>query len=222
MNVTSVLFYIFSAIVLFSGLRVITAKNPVHAALFLVLAFVTSSCLWMMLNVEFLALTLILVYVGAVMVLFLFVVMMLDVDIESLRKGFWKNLPLALFLGIVVLFEMLLVIFRNRDLPLQPAVDQAPAQISNSTQLGWILYTQYSYPVELASMILLLGLVAAVALTLRKTDKQAKYQNINRQVAVDSKTRFTMVKMSAEIEAEAADIMPGFGTDNSKSTGDKK
>ena len=202
MNVTCVLFYVFSAILLLSGVRVITAKNPVHAALFLVLAFVTSSCLWMMLNVEFLALTLILVYVGAVMVLFLFVVMMLDVDAETLRKGFWKNLPLALLLGLVVLLEMLLVIFRNPVITTGAASDQAPAQISNATQLGWILYTQYSYPVELASMILLLGLVVAVALTLRKTDKSAKYQNISAQVAVNSSTRFTMVKMKAEVETQ--------------------
>jgi NADH-quinone oxidoreductase subunit J len=202
MNITTVLFYVFSAILLFSGLRVITAKNPVHAALFLVLAFVTSSCLWLMLNVEFLALTLILVYVGAVMVLFLFVVMMLDVDVEILRKGFWKNLPLALLLGLVVLLEMLLVIFKNPIIATGVFADQAPARVSNSIQLGWILYTQYSYPVELASMILLLGLVVAVALTLRKSDKSAKYQNISKQVAVDSRTRFTMVKMKAEVETQ--------------------
>ncbi|TXI93459.1 MAG: NADH-quinone oxidoreductase subunit J [Neisseriales bacterium] len=199
MDIVSVLFYVFAAILLFSGFRVITAKNPVHAALFLVLAFVTSACLWMMLNVEFLALTLILVYVGAVMVLFLFVVMMLDVDLESLRKGFWKNMPLALVLGVVVLLEMLLVIVKNPVVTSVANVDPE-SKISNANKLGWVLYTQYSYPVELASMILLLGLVVAVALTLRKTDKQAKYQNIAAQVAVDSKTRFTMVKMAAEVE----------------------
>ncbi len=199
MDIVSVLFYVFAAILLFSGFRVITAKNPVHAALFLVLAFVTSACLWMMLNVEFLALTLILVYVGAVMVLFLFVVMMLDVDLESLRKGFWKNMPLALVLGVVVLLEMLLVIVKNPVVASVANVDPE-SKISNANKLGWVLYTQYSYPVELASMILLLGLVVAVALTLRKTDKQAKYQNIAAQVAVDSKTRFTMVKMAAEVE----------------------
>lgn len=199
MDIVSVLFYVFAAILLFSGFRVITAKNPVHAALFLVLAFVTSACLWMMLNVEFLALTLILVYVGAVMVLFLFVVMMLDVDLESLRKGFWKNMPLALVLGVVVLLEMLLVIVKNPVVTSVANVDPE-SKISNANKLGRVLYTQYSYPVELASMILLLGLVVAVALTLRKTDKQAKYQNIAAQVAVDSKTRFTMVKMAAEVE----------------------
>jgi NADH-quinone oxidoreductase subunit J len=171
----------------------------VHAALFLVLAFITASCLWIILGAEFLALTLILVYVGAVMVLFLFVVMMLDVDLEALRSGFWQNLPLALLLGLVVLGEMLLVILGH---PLEIIADSGDpvTTISNSNKLGWVLYTQYSYPVELASMILLLGLVVAVALTLRKSEKEAKYQNINKQVRVDSKTRVTLVTMNAEVE----------------------
>lgn len=201
MDVTSILFYVFSLILLLSGLRVITAKNPVHAALFLVLAFVNAACLWMMLGAEFLSLTLILVYVGAVMVLFLFVVMMMDVDLEALRKGFWKNLPLALVLGVVVLLEMLIVMLKN---PVVTEVANADPvnQISNSNKLGWVLYTQYSYPVELASMLLLLGLVVAVALTLRKSEKDAKYQNIAKQVATDSRTRFTMVKMDAEVESK--------------------
>lgn len=201
MDINSILFYVFSAILLFSGLKVISAKNPVHSALYLVLAFITASCLWMMLGAEFLSLTLILVYVGAVMVLFLFVVMMLDVDLETLRRGFWKNLPLALVLGVVVAVEMLLVILRN---PMTDVVVNAEpvTTLSNSNILGWILYTQYSYVVELASMVLLLGLVVAVALTLRKSDKAAKYQNISKQVAVDSRTRFTMVKMDAEVEQQ--------------------
>lgn len=199
MDVISILFYFFAAVLLFSGLKVITAKNPVHAALYLVLAFVTSSCLWMMLGVEFLSLTLILVYVGAVMVLFLFVVMMLDVDVETLRKGFWKNLPLALLLGLIVAVEMVLVLLNNTKI-VTPINADPITNLSNSNVLGWVLYTQYSYPVELASMILLLGLVVAVALTLRKSEKQAKYQNINKQVSVDSSTRFTMVKMDAEVE----------------------
>lgn len=201
MDITSILFYVFSAILLLSGLRVITAKNPVHAALFLVLAFVNASCLWMMLGAEFLSLTLILVYVGAVMVLFLFVVMMLDVDLESMRKGFWKNFPLALVLGVVVLLEMLLVVLKHPMVSDVANTDPA-TNISNSNKLGYVLYTQYSYPVELASLILLLGLVVAVALTLRKSEKAAKYQNISKQVATDSRTRFTMVKMDAEVESK--------------------
>lgn len=204
MNVTSIFFYGFSAILLISSLRVITAKNPVHAALFLVLAFVTASCLWMMLGAEFLSLTLILVYVGAVMVLFLFVIMMLDIDVETMRKGFWKNLPLAIVLGVVVLLEMLVVVVKNPMVSLAVKSDTA-TNLSNSNQLGWVLYTQYSYPVELASMILLLGLVVAVALTLRKSEKSAKYQDISAQVKVDSKTRFKMVKMAAEVETKGVE-----------------
>jgi len=201
--ITQIVFYVFAVILVFSALRVISAKNPVHAVLFLVLSFVTSSCLWLMLNVEFLALGLIVIYVGAVMVLFLFVVMMLDIDIETIRKGFWKNLPLAITLGLVVLIEMLLVLFTqkitlNADSSL---LQNQFVDVSNSRMLGWTLYTQYSYPVELASIILLLGLVVAVALTLRKGDKGAKYQNIKAQVAVDANVgRIKLVKMKAEVE----------------------
>ena len=203
--ISTILFYLFALIVIISALKVISAKNPVHSVLFLVLAFVTSSCLWLMLNVEFLALTLILVYVGAVMVLFLFVVMMLDVDTETLRSGFWKNLPLALALGLIVLIEMLLVIIA-KPLVITPRMPDAANilamnGVSNANQLGWVLYTEYSYPVELASMLLLLGLVVAVALTLRKSDKMINRQNISKQVAVNStKGRIEMVKMDPVTE----------------------
>lgn len=201
--ITEVVFYIFAAILVFSALKVVSAKNPVHAVLFLVLAFVTSSCLWLMLNVEFLALSLIVIYVGAVMVLFLFVVMMLDIDIETLRVGFWKNLPVALLLGMVVLVEMVLVII-TKPLSITSSLevlDNSLLNADNSKELGWVLYTQYSYPVELASIILLLGLVVAVTLTLRKSDKNAKYQNIAAQVAVDAKVgRIKLVNMKSEIE----------------------
>ena len=199
---TQVVFYVFAVILVFSALKVISAKNPVHAVLFLVLAFVTSSCLWLMLNVEFLALGLIVIYVGAVMVLFLFVVMMLDIDLETLRHGFWKNLPVALLLGFIVAVEMLLVIITKPIILLVPeeALSSSMANIDNSKELGWILYTQYSYPVELASLILLLGLVVAVTLTLRKSDKNAKYQNIAAQVDVNAKVgRIKLVKMKAEM-----------------------
>jgi NADH-quinone oxidoreductase subunit J len=196
----TVLFYVFATILVLSALKVITAKNPVHAALFLVLSFVTSSCLWIMLGVEFLSLTLIVVYVGAVMVLFLFVVMMLDIDVESMRKGFWKNLPLALLLGLIILIEMIMVLTSK---PILININNTTPIIMNSTTLGLTLYTQYSYPVELASMILLLGLVVAVALTLRKDAKRgAKYQNIAKQVKVNAKDRFILVKMEAETEAQ--------------------
>lgn len=204
--ITNVLFYIFAFILVFSGLRVVTAKNPIHSVLFLVLAFVTSACLWMMLNAEFLALTLIVVYVGAVMILFLFVVMMLDVDVEAMRRGFWKNLPLALLLGIIVLVEMLLVLI-NKPMVLNTMPGIAAANVPNANYLGWILYTQYSYPVELASMILLLGLVAAVALTLRSSEKNAKYQNIRKQIAVKAKDRFELIDMKPEVEIQNEEII---------------
>ena len=213
--ISTILFYLFALIVVISALKVISAKNPVHSVLFLVLAFVTSSCLWLMLNVEFLALTLILVYVGAVMVLFLFVVMMLDVDTETLRSGFWKNLPLALLLGLIVLIEMLLVII-SKPLMIIPGIDTAQilAQngVSNANQLGWVLYTEYSYPVELASMLLLLGLVVAVALTLRKSNKIINRQDIPRQVAVNSgKGRIEMVKMIATVEEKSTQVEQNIG-----------
>lgn len=196
-----ILFYVFAAILIFSALRVITAKNPVHSVLFLVLAFVTASCLWLMLNVEFLALSLILIYVGAVMVLFLFVVMMLDIDLETLRSGFWKNLPLAILLGVVILAEMVLVLVTKPIVITTDATANVATNLSNSYQVGWLMYTEYSYPVELASLILLLGLVVAVALTLRKTNKNAKYQNIASQVATVSRGRIKMVNIPTEVDS---------------------
>jgi NADH-quinone oxidoreductase subunit J len=197
--ITTVFFYIFATILVLAALRVITSHNPVHAVLFLVLAFVTSACLWIMLQAEFLAIALILIYVGAVMVLFLFVVMMLDIDVETMRKGFWKNLPLALVLGLVILFEMVSVIVTKPVLIGDDSVRVISNDTPNSNQLGWILYTKYSYPVELASLILLLGLVVATALTLRKREKKATYQNIPKQIAVNAnKGRLEMVKMKAE------------------------
>jgi NADH-quinone oxidoreductase subunit J len=205
--VTSVFFYLFATILILSALRVITAKNPVHAVLFLVLTFVTSSCLWLMLNVEFLALSLILVYVGAVMVLFLFVVMMLDIDTETIRSGFWKNFPLALLLGLVILTEMVIVLV-TKPIVITGSAPPVDPSVSNGIQLGWLMYTEYSYPVELASMVLLLGLVVVVALTLRKTNKNGKYQNISQQVNTESKGRVKMVKMKPVI-AKSIDLNEG-------------
>ena len=191
--ITTVLFYTFATILIIAALQVVTAKNPVHAILFLVLAFITSTCLWLMLNAEFLALALIVIYVGAVMVLFLFVIMMLDIDVEAMRKGFWKNLPLAILLGLIILVEILVVLIKKPLILASDTINYASSgintgmsninglttthsNISNANQIGWVLYTKYSYPVELASLILLLGLVVAVALTLRKTDKNTKHQ----------------------------------------------
>ncbi len=189
--ITNLLFYIFATILISSAICVIVVKNPVHSVLYLVLTFVTSSCLWMMLKAEFLSLALIVIYVGAVMVLFLFVVMMLDIDSENIKEGFFANLPLAITVGVIVLGEIIIALY-GRPI-ITENINNINQNISNANQLGFELYTHYSYPVELASIILLLGLVIAVALTLQKTDKKAKYQNINKQVMVNSKDRLVLL-----------------------------
>ena len=188
-------FYFFAAILVLSALRVITTRNPVHAALFLVLAFFSASGIWMLLHAEFLAITLVLVYVGAVMVLFLFVVMMLDINIDVLRAGFRRNLPTALFVGGIVIVEMYLVInaaFRVAE----PVMVTKPADYSNTREVGKLIYTQYVYALEIAAIILLVGMVAAIALTLRKR-KDSKYQDPAEQVAVKRADRVRLVSMPA-------------------------
>lgn len=200
MDVTSGLFYIFSSVLLFAAFRVITAKNPVHAALFLVLSFFQAAMIWMLLKAEFLSITLVLVYVGAVMVLFLFVVMMLDINVDSVRQGFWKHFPLAAVVGVLIALEMAAVLmggFRITEAPQSPAVlGQFPADISNSRELGKLLYTQYLYPLEIAAAILLVAMIAAIALTLRQR-KDSKYVSPSMQVRVKSKDRLFVLKMNA-------------------------
>ena len=205
--ITSVLFFLFATILIFSAFRVITAKNPVHSVLYLVLSFVTSSCLWLILNAEFLALSLILIYVGAVMVLFLFIVMMLDINIENLRSSFWKNLPTTIIVGLVILVEMIIIILRNKDnIDINNNTDNMLPILNNSTEIGLLMYNKYSLPIELASILLLLGLVVAVALTLRKTIKGGKYQKISEQVNVNAKDRLKMIKMDSVIEQNDNEI----------------
>jgi NADH-quinone oxidoreductase subunit J len=201
MELTTVLFYVFSAILLFAALRVITARNPVHAVLFLVLAFFNAAGLWLTLQAEFLALALIMVYVGAVMVLFLFVVMMLDIDIERLRRGFWNNMPLAATLGILVAAEMVLVLATDYFGPAAFPGQAMPADYSNTKELGRLLFTDYVYPFELASVILLVAIIAAVVLTLRRR-KDVKHLDPAKQIAVKHTDRIRVVKMAAEKEAE--------------------
>ena len=202
MDPQAVLFYVFSAILLFAAFRVITVSNPVHAALFLVLSFFQASGIWMLLEAEFLSITLVLVYVGAVMVLFLLVVMMLDVDLESLRKGFWRNFHLAATLGAVVALELTAVLMGGFRLS-QPAravgavVDAAP--IPNTQALGIALYTEFLYPLELAAVILLVAIIAAIALTLRKR-KDSKFQDPSEQIRVQPKDRMRLVKMKSVVE----------------------
>jgi NADH-quinone oxidoreductase subunit J len=195
MSFALVLFYLFGAILLASALAVILVRNPVHAALFLVLAFVTAAALWLLLYAEFLAITLVLVYVGAVMVLFLFVVMMLDINLDRLREGFWGNLPLAAGVGILMAAEMVLLLMRGVDGATAP---NAPAPgFSNTKALGQVLYTDYVYAFELAAIVLLVAIVAAIAITLRSR-KETKYQDPSAQLSVKAKDRLKIVKGLAE------------------------
>ena len=199
MDTTSALFYLFSAVMLFAAFRVITASNTVHAALYLVLAFFQASGLWMLLKAEFLSITLVLVYVGAVMVLFLFVVMMLDVNIERLRKGFWRHFPVAATMGALIALELAAVLmggFRATQ-PIAAFANSAAdplAQASNTKELGILIYTQYLYPLEVAAVILLVAIIAAIALTLRSR-KDSKYQDPSEQVRVKASDRVQLVKM---------------------------
>jgi len=199
MEFKTILFYIFSTITVVAALRVITARNPVHAALFLVLAFFNVAALWMLLQAEFLALALIMVYVGAVMVLFLFVVMMLDINIERMRQGFWSNLPVGALVGLLMVGEMAVVLsgryFGLANLPPQ----NLPANYSNTKELARLLYTDYAYPFEIASVILLVGIIAAVMLTLRRR-KDNKAMHASDQIAVKARDRMRLVKMTPEVE----------------------
>jgi NADH-quinone oxidoreductase subunit J len=198
MDLELAVFYVFAALLLFAGLRVITARNPVHAALFLVLAFFTSASIWLLLRAEFLAITLVLVYVGAVMVLFLFVVMMLDINLDRLREGFWRYLPLGAAVGVLIVFEMTLVVaakyYSSGAAPMPP--DPGPGY-SNTRELGRLLYTDYVYPFELAAVLLLVAIVAAIALTMRRR-KDTKFQDPARQVVVKRRERVRLVSMPAE------------------------
>jgi NADH-quinone oxidoreductase subunit J len=197
MTYTTAIFYFFAAILVFAALRVITSKNPVHAALNLVLAFFTAAGLWMMLEAEFLAITLVLVYVGAVMVLFLFVVMMLDINLDKLREGFWDYLPLAGFVAVLLVIEMALILGkRHFGLDVIDNPTPHPADYSNTKELGRLLYTEYVYAFELAAVILLVAIVAAIALTLRRR-KDSKYIDPAAQVRVKRGDRLRIVKMDA-------------------------
>lgn len=221
MDAQSALFYAFSAVLLFASFSVITSRNPVHAALYLVLAFFQASGLWMLLEAEFLSIALVLVYVGAVMVLFLFVVMMLDINIDSIRVGFWKHFPLAATMGAVIALELAAVLLGGFRVAV-PHTPQIPAmvaplavdaassavassavavghmvvtEVSNTKALGVLLYTQYLYPVQVAAIILLVALIAAIALTLRER-KDTKAQNPADQVRVKARDRVSLVKMA--------------------------
>jgi NADH-quinone oxidoreductase subunit J len=200
MDVKTGFFYFFSIVLLFAAFRVITARNPVYAVLYLVLAFFQASALWLLLKAEFLAITLVLVYVGAVMVLFLFVVMMLDISIDNVREGFWRHFPLAAVVGVLIALEMAAVLlggFRATEDPHSAALlGRANADISNTRELGKVLYTQYIYPLEVAAAILLVAMIAAIALTLRRR-KDSKSVSPANQIRVRAQDQLTVIKMVA-------------------------
>jgi NADH-quinone oxidoreductase subunit J len=191
MDITTILFYVFSGILLVSSFRVITARSTVHAALFLILSFFTASCIWMLLKAEFLAIALVLVYIGAVMVLFLFVVMMLDQDSNSLREGFWKHLPLAAVVGALIAFEMGIVLMGGFQLSIE-------------------IYTSYLYPLQIAAVLLLVAIVAAIALTLRRR-KDSRAIDASEQVKVTKAQRLKIIKMAPTVAAPAQPAAPTEG-----------
>ncbi len=200
MSFFDAVFYLFAIITTLAATGVIIARNPVHAALFLVLAFCSAAGLWMLLEAEFLAITLVLVYVGAVMVLFLFVVMMLDINLVKLREGFWRWFPFGAGIAGLMVFEMVWVLGSRQTSESSKAVLHA-ANYSNTKELGRLLYTQYVYPFELAAVVLLVAMVAAIALTLRRR-AGVKSQNVSEQVKVKKADRLRVVKMPSESRAD--------------------
>lgn len=206
MSFEALLFYFLATVMVAASIAVVTLRNPVQCALSLVLTFFTCACLWLLLRAEFLAIALVLVYVGAVMVLFLFVVMMIDINTETLRRGFWKHFPLAALIGAVVALEMSYVLlggFRLAEEPRVPAVlGQVAVQASNTRDLGILLYTQYLYPLEIAAVILLVAIVAAIALTLRER-KDSKFVSASDQIRVKAQDRLEIVKVQATLRAQA-------------------
>ncbi|HUY01856.1 MAG TPA: NADH-quinone oxidoreductase subunit J [Rhodocyclaceae bacterium] len=200
MDFKSAIFYFLATVLVLASLRVITARNPVHAALFLVLAFFSAGGIWILLQAEFLAIVLVMVYVGAVMVLFLFVVMMLDINIERLRQGFWSYLPLGAGIGILMTVEMALVLAgRYFGLVTLPEPAAPAAGYDNTKALGRLLFSNYAYPFELASVILLVAIIAAVALT-KRPRKESKGQDVRAQIAVKRNDRLRIVTMPTEKE----------------------
>jgi len=213
MDVKTGLFYLFSAVLLFAAFRVITARNPVYAALYLVLAFFQASAIWLLLRAEFLAISLVLVYVGAVMVLFLFVVMMLDINVDGLREGFWRHFPLAAGVGALIALEMAAVLMGGFRLAAPKNPLATGPDTSNTLELGKLLYTDYLYPLEIAAVILLVAIVAAIALTLR-TRKDSKYVNPADQVRVKARDRVRIVQMPATRAAQPVAEEPSAAAEN--------
>ncbi len=206
MDVQTILFYLFSAVLLFAALRVIMARNPVHSALYLMLAFFQMSAIWLLLRAEFLAIVLVLVYVGAVMVLFLFVVMMLDINLDSIRKGFWRYFPVTALVGVLIVLEMAAVLMqgfqiggmtRAAQVGAAASADNPLTHLSNTRALGVVLYSQYLFAVEIAAVILLVAIIAAIALTLRKR-KDVRHMSASEQIKARRADRVRLVSLPAQ------------------------
>jgi NADH-quinone oxidoreductase subunit J len=219
MDAKTFLFLTFAGVLLFAAVRVITARNPVHAVLYLVLAFFSAACLWMLLKAEFLSIVLVLVYVGAVMVLFLFVVMMLDINIDRLRQGFWKHLPVAAVVAVLIALQLALVLFQGHW---QQMREPGPgvAAVNNIEALGRLTFSGYVYPLQIAGAILLVAIIAAIALTLRAR-KDSKHQSVSEQVRVKRAQRIRLVSMAAASDnrqdaAVAAKNAPASGASEAK------
>jgi NADH-quinone oxidoreductase subunit J len=213
MDPQTLFFWIFAVITVLAAFKVISSRNPVHSALYLVLTFISCAAIWILLRAEFLAITLVLVYVGAVMVLFLFVVMMLDINIDKMREGFWKNLGVAGFVGLLILIELSLVLFHSFKGVRASDAPALPANYSNTKALGALLYTEYVLAFEVAAVILLVGMVSAIALTLRRR-KDSKYFSPTDAVRTKAKDRLRIVKM-APVLARQDDPAPASAGDAS-------
>ena len=215
MDTHTALFYVFSAVLLGAAFRVITARSPVYAALFLVLAFFSASCVWILLHAEFLAIALVLVYVGAVMVLFLFVVMMLDVDVGSLREGFWRHFPVAALVGVIIALEMAAVLLPGFRLVDAPVAGAAAMKLGNTKLLGIEVYTHYLYPLQIAAVLLLVAIIAAISLTLRAR-KDSKHIDPSEQIKARKADRVRIVQMKPQASA------PDSSSAAAKPVGDRR
>ncbi|MFN3811561.1 MAG: NADH-quinone oxidoreductase subunit J [Roseateles asaccharophilus] len=202
MDTITALFYVFSAVLLGASFRVITARSTVHSALFLILAFFNASCIWMLLKAEFLAITLVLVYIGAVMVLFLFVVMMLDINSDKVREGFWKHMPLAGLVGALIALEMAVILMGGFQVSQAPELSAEAVKMGNTKLLGIEIYTYYLYPLQIAAVLLLVAIIAAIALTLRRR-KDSRYQDPAEQVKVKKADRLKVIKVQPSIDTPA-------------------
>ncbi len=196
-------FYLFASVTVFAALRVVTARNPVHSVLYLMLTFFSAAAIWLLLRAEFLAITLVLVYIGAVMVLFLFVVMMVDINIDRLREGFWSNLPVAAFVGVLVVLELAAVLWQQFGRVGSADAPRLPADYNNTKALGKLIYTEYVYAFEIAAVLLLVAIVAAIALTLRRR-VGVKSQDAGEQVKVRAQDRLRIVKMKSATPTPSA------------------